>query len=204
MWGICDAETFTHSLSAAYAEVVHWRKNVFPVPLGNSGKKFVQELSRLVRAYAEESPLESIALQATTVMSILLLQKPARKSKPKDLASCLERRLNTWATGDINNLVLEGRYLQKRLSKTASSQRQDVNLARTFSDLMLRGKTSAALDLLSQKGKGGVVRAADPANPDDPASPTVLEVLKSKHSPPPPRPYSLTWTLHRFILLSMT
>ena len=61
------------------------------------------------------------------------------------------------------------------------SQRLDVNLARTFSDLMLRGKTSAALDLLSQKGKGGVLRAADPANPDDPASPTVLEVLKSKH-----------------------
>ena len=114
-------------------------------------------------------------------MSILVLQKPARKSKPKDLAACLERRLNTWATGDINNLVLEGRCLQKRLPKTAPSQRQDVNLACTFSDLMFGGETSAALDLLSQKGKGGVLNATDPVNPDDPASPSVLEALKSKH-----------------------
>ena len=186
MWGICDAESFTHSLSAAYAEVVHWKKNLFSVPQGNSGKKFVQELSRLFRAYAEQSALESVALQAITVMSILLLQKPACNSKPKDHASCLDRRLNTWANGDVNSLVLEGRCLQKRLPKAVPSQRQEENLARTFSNLMFRGKTSNALDMLSQKGKGGVLNITDPANPDDPASPPVLEVLKLKH--PPARP----------------
>ena len=25
-WETCDAKTFIHSLSAAYAEVVHWKK----------------------------------------------------------------------------------------------------------------------------------------------------------------------------------
>ncbi len=94
VWGPCDAETFTHSLTAAYTEVVHWKRNLFRVPYGNSGKKFVQELSRLFRAYADQSALESVALQAITVMSILLLQRPARNCKAKDLASCLERRLN--------------------------------------------------------------------------------------------------------------
>ena len=183
--GICDAESFTHSLSAAYAEVVHW-KNLFPVPQGNSGKTFVQELSRLFQAYAEQSALESVALQAITVMSILLLQKPACNSKPKDHASCLDRCLNTWANGDVNSLVLEGRFLQKHLPKAVPSQRQEENLARTFSNLMFRGKTSNALDMLSQKGKGGVLNVADPTNPDDPASPPVLEVLKLKH--PPARP----------------
>ncbi len=93
-----------HSLAAAYAEVVHWKKNLFPVPRGSSGKKFVMELSRLFRGYAEQSALESVALQAITftVMSILLLQKPTRKSKPKEHGSCLEPCLNTWSTGDIN------------------------------------------------------------------------------------------------------
>ena len=186
MWGTCDAMTFTNSLSAAYAEVVHWRKNLFPVPLGSSGKRFVQELSRLFRAYAEQSALESVALQAITVMSILILQKPARNSKTKDHVSCLERRLNTWDNGDINSLILEGRCLQKRLPRIIPSHRQQESLARTFSNLMFKGKTSAALDLLSQKGKGGILHATDSANPDNPTSPLVFDVLKSKH--PPARP----------------
>ena len=46
---------------------------------------------------------------------------------------------------------------------------------------MFLGKTSAALDLLSQKGKNGVLSASSLVYPDDPASPSVLEVLKSKH-----------------------
>ena len=181
MWGECDAKTFTHSLSIAYAEVVHWKKNLFAVPLGKPGKTFVQELSRLFRAYAEQSALESVALKAVTVMSILLLQKPARNSKLKDHTTCLQRRLNTWTTRDINSLVLEGRCLQKRLPKVFPSQKQQENLARSFSNLMFMGKTSAALDLLSQKGRGGVLCASEPSNPDDPASPSVLTVLKSKH-----------------------
>lgn len=47
---------------------------------------------------------------------------------------------------------------------------------------MFKEKTSAALDLLSQKGKGGVlhVHPTDPSNPDDPAPPSILDVLKSK------------------------
>ncbi len=95
VWGEHDAETFMHSVTAAYAEVVHWRKNTFPVPYGNAGKKFVSELSTLYRAYAEGSALESIALKAVTVMSMLLLQKPSCNSKRRDHSACLERRLCT-------------------------------------------------------------------------------------------------------------
>ncbi len=129
------------------------------------------ELSRLFQAYAEQSALESVALQAITVMSILLLQKPTRKSKPKEHASCLERRLNTWSTGDIDGLVTEGRCIQKRLPKSAPSKRQDENLAHSFSNLMFLGKTSAALDLLSQKGKGGDLSASDPSTRMTPLPP---------------------------------
>ena len=42
-----------------------------------------------------------------------------------------------------------------RFPKVVPPQRQDENLARTFLNLMFKGKTSAALDLLSQKGEGG-------------------------------------------------
>ena len=59
---------------------------------------------------------------------------------------------------------------------------------RTFSNLIFKGKTSAALDLLSLKGKGGVWHDGDRANRDDSASPSVLDVLKSKHPPVQPAP----------------
>ena len=57
------------------------------------------------------------------------------------------------------------------------------HLARCFANLMFKGKTHAALDLLANNGKGGVLRLDDPANPSDSNSPSVREVLHSKHPP---------------------
>ncbi|ETX01015.1 MAG: hypothetical protein ETSY2_37945 [Candidatus Entotheonella gemina] len=141
----------------------------------------MSELARLFRAYAEESALEPIALRAVTVLSVLALQKPSRKAKSKELNACLERRMAIWAKGDIIGLLEEGRCLQQRLPKDALSQRGNKNLARAFSNLMFRGKTGAALDLLSRKGTDGVLHVNDPVIKDDPTSPSVLDVLKSKH-----------------------
>ena len=47
---------------------------------------------------------------------------------------------------------------------------------------MHAGKTKAALDPLSSNGeKGGVLHLTDPSDPNNPDSPTVKEVLNSKH-----------------------
>ena len=59
----------------AYSEVVHWQKNTFIVPFGKAGKGFVFKLSRLLRAYADGSAFEPVALKACTVLSVLLIQK---------------------------------------------------------------------------------------------------------------------------------
>ena len=52
-------------------------------------------------------------------MPILLLQKPARKSKVKDHITCLERRLKTWQEGELNELLREGKTIQQRISKAS-------------------------------------------------------------------------------------
>ena len=76
------------------------------------------ELSRLLRAYADGSALDSIALMACTVLSVLLLQKAFHHSKQKDDSACLERHLLSWRKGDIAELLREGRSLQSRLIKS--------------------------------------------------------------------------------------
>ena len=148
-WGALSSETFTHSLNATYAEVVHWKKNVFKVPHGNAGKSFVSELASLFQAFAICSALESIALK---VMPILLLQKPSRNSKAKDHIACLERCLRTWRDGDLNELTIEGRTIQQRIPKPSTSMSND-HLTRTFAKLMFQGKTKAALQLLTDQWK---------------------------------------------------
>ena len=155
IWGNRDSASMLKSMEDAYSEVVHWQKNTFIVPFGKAGKEFVFELSRLLRAYADGSALESIALMACTVLSVLLLQKPFHRSKQKDHLACLERRLLSWRKGDIAELLWEGRSLQSRLIK---SGRRDMgkSLARSFSKLMFQGKVNAAIQLLAQHGKGRV------------------------------------------------
>ena len=76
--------------------------------------------------------------------------------KPKELIACLKRRLKTWKDGDLESLVGEGRAIQQRLPKSRPSQ-SEYKLARSFANLMFRGKTHVALDLLSNNGKGGVL-----------------------------------------------
>ena len=98
--------------------------------------------------------------------------------------SCLDRRMSALANGDITNLVEEGRCLQKRLHRGVSRVKRDDNLIRSFSNLMFEGKTGAALDLLSNKEKGGILHAGDLAakdNPYNPAMSVCLGCLKSKH-----------------------
>ena len=165
-------------MSAAYAEVVHWRRNSFLVPYGNVGKQFVTELVKLYRAYAEGSAMEAIALTATIVMSILLLQKPHPSSKPRDHTVCLERCLKAWCEGDINSLVIEGRTIQKRLPKPKVNNNHEEKLALSFLRLMFQGKTKAALQLLIQHGKEGILHFGDTVSKQDTDPATVLDVLK--------------------------
>ena len=114
-WGTLTSEQITRYFSDAYSELVHWRRNVFSIPSGKCGKEFISETARLLRAYAEATALESIALKAVTVFCILLLQKPYSASKSRDHVACLERRLVLWHAGDIPNLLMEGRTIQQRL-----------------------------------------------------------------------------------------
>ena len=153
-WGTHNADDFTNGLEAAYSEVVHWRLNSFKVPTGKAGKEFVRELSRLFSAFASASSMESVALKATIVMPILLLQKPHHRSKTKDHISCLERRLKTWKEGTLDQLISEGRTIQDRLPKFNTSTAKQ-NLSRSFANLLFVGKTKTALDLLYKAQKGG-------------------------------------------------
>ena len=174
-------------ISEAYAEVVHWRKNVFSVPFGKVGKIFVSELARLFRAYAEGSSLESVALKAVSVFSALSLQKPHSRSKPREHIACLSRRLDLWMDGKVTELLFEGRSIQQRLLQLHNNPQRAPNWVRAFTNLMFQGRTKAALRLLSDSDSNGVLQLNELVSSNDSDLLTVREVLELKHPPAQPR-----------------
>ena len=185
-WGLLSSEEFTQSLNSAYSEAIHWKPNYFKIPYGNVGKAFTSELAKLYEAYGLSSAMEPIALKAATLMPILLLQKPARNSKATDHSTCLKRPLQSWKNGDLDDLVREGLTIQQRIPAFSTAKHHE-RLARSFANLMFQGKTKAAIRLLSDCDKGGVLGLNDEV--DTGCGPKkVRDILTDKH--PPYRPAS--------------
>ena len=177
-WGLHTGAHFAHAIECAYAEIVHWRRNTFMTPSGKVGKDFVRELTSLFTAYAQGSALESVALTAIMVACATLLQKPHPSSKCKDHVRALECRLSAWRNGDIDGLMREGRTMQTHLRSLRfhTAQGEDEHNARVFSRLMLKGKTHAALRVLSENPCAGLLSQDDQVDGQ-----TVFDILQSKH-----------------------
>ena len=75
------------------------------------------------------------------------------------------RRLKAWKDGDLESLLGEGRSIQNRLPRIRKAE-SDSHLARTFANLMFKGKIHAGLDLLSNNGRGGVLHIDDQVKTD--------------------------------------
>ena len=148
---------------------------------GAAGKDFVSEVARLLQAYADESSLDYIAMKACMVMQVILLQKPSPRSKAKDHAVCLKRCLQMWRNEDIEELYKECKCLQARMSGSHPAVDSE-QISRTFSRLMMLGKTKSALQYLFRKADEGVLKLDDhiPFTNGDRLR-TVREVLQELH-----------------------
>ena len=173
VWGKLRGDQITHEINEAYREVILWKPNLFKVPSGQTGEKFIDELARTVDFFKRDSHLEPIALTALITMMPLLLQKPTKTSKTSDHIRYLKERLDLWKTGNLTKLIRQGREIQKPLLQTdkpppASSDK----IIKTFTRLMLLGKISSAVKWVSNQSSGvGVHKITD----------AILRDLADKH-----------------------
>ena len=114
-WNDVRGIVFEKDLTDVYKKIVHWKRNLFMMSIGVARKKYVEEITHLLKLWIQDSPLKSIALKAIYVMPALLLQKPSKNSKSKVHLVSLERRLKLWEEGDISNLLHEGETIQQRM-----------------------------------------------------------------------------------------
>ena len=191
-WGSLDGKSFCNAINEAYNDVIHWKRNIFLLPSGAAGKSFIQEIIFLLEAFSKASALESIALKASFVMQILLLQKPSQKSKSRDHVIHLNRRLELWRQGNISSLIQEGKCIQRYLVNRSRPPDDNV-IAQNFSKMMEQGKVRSALQYLSRNTTGGVLSLDDmiPTGPSnsEPELRSTRDVLQDKHptgTPPDP------------------
>ncbi len=190
VWGSRQGTQFLQDVNTAYEQIIHWKPNLFLPPYGASGKKFVQELARLLQAYADMSSLESIAMKGIAVLQQLLLQKPSKSSKAKDHSKHLLRRLDLWFSGDLDALRNEGKCIQDRLRSNHSSTTQNPSQALRFAEKMKKGNVQSALNIITTSSTSGVMNLDDKIKMGiNGEERSVRDVLTDKHpasTPPPP------------------
>ena len=181
-----DIETLKARFRSMYDEVVHWRRNVFLLPYGAAGNKFVDELARLIQAFASGSALRPIAWMAVAVASQLLLQRPHHNSKASENADHLQRRLTLWKDGGFEELLAEARTLQNHLPRWPQNQSPENSNSVSdvvFSNLVYHGKISAASSYICQESSRGVLK---PPDMDEATGQSVRQSLLDKHPPATP------------------
>ncbi len=137
-------------------------------------------------------------MKAIVILQVLALQRPSRTSKPKDHSKHLKRRMDSWKEGNFNDILLEGKCIQKHLPKRSKGQgtkRTKQPPAKTFQKYMSTGKVNKALRYLSTDPTGGVLglndKIPDPSNGT--THHTVRDILEEKH--PPGKPANINYLL---------
>ncbi|XP_066919036.1 uncharacterized protein [Clytia hemisphaerica] len=169
-WGDIKGTDFERLINNSYEKIVYWRKNLFKLPSGRTGKDFIREVTRLLNAWIEDSPLGVVSMKAVHIMPALLLQKPSKTSKAHDHVEALERRLLQWRRGDIEALVKEAETLQSRLPKPVEKKTIEA-LSKQFKMKMEKGDVNGAIKLLTNNMSGGVLPLDD----------QTINLLRQKH-----------------------
>jgi len=169
-WGETQGSIAIDEINECYEKIVFWRRNLFLLPKGSSGKDYLREVTRLCNAWSENTPLRECSWKAIHIMPALLLQKPSKTSKSKDHVNALQRRLKLWEKGEFVTLLHEAEALQKRLPKVTSKRDTDT-LSRMFKEQMQKGNINTAIKLMTNNMEGGIL----------PINDETLDLLRTKH-----------------------
>ena len=124
------------------------------LPTGKAGKHYIDEITRLMNAWTNDSPLKVIVFKAIMGMPNPLLQKPFKESKSEDHLKALERRMDLWIAGNIIELFNESLTIQKKL-KTLEKPKTVAEISKKFSMEMQKGNVNGAMNILTNNMQNG-------------------------------------------------
>ena len=156
-WGdIVGEENIRAKINHVYSSIIGWRKNAFQIPRGQCATDFIKELTRLINLFNTKSKWERIALPLLHIFVPIMLQKPSKKSKPRDHVKYLKSRLTKWSNGEIDVLMEEANEIQKRLKSDQNhanhkKMEKDAHDHKRFTQLMMLGRIGEAAKLINNE-----------------------------------------------------
>ena len=154
-----------------YNTVVHWRKSLFLLSSSSTGKRSIEQNTRLINNWTFRSEQGTIAMKALRVLPTFLPQKTSFTSKLKDNIETLKRRLDQWKDDQIKKLLAKGKNIQERPFKDNAKNQSSDRKVTLFTWFMKDGKVNKALKFLESLNKRGTL----------PLTEEIMEVLLEKH-----------------------
>eukprot|EP00117_Sycon_ciliatum_P037591 scpid15790/ scgid28089/ len=179
-WSVGDEREYD-IVRTLFDEVVHWKRNIFMLPLGSAGREFVMEIANIISFFNLDTPLSGIAWTVLTIACHLLLQKPLGSSRGGENATILRSRLELWKAGKLEDLLLDARCIQAHLRprRVTSARSERGHTDTDFSRHVFSGNINSAIRCLSESKSPGVLRLDDIADPA--TGETVDDILRQKH-----------------------
>ena len=95
---------FTNTISSIYEDTVTWKRNLFKIPTGNTGKGFINLLTEWISNFNKSTSFQGLAMKIVMILPNLMLQKPSATSKAKNHSKSLEGSLRKWNDGKIEEI----------------------------------------------------------------------------------------------------
>ena len=108
----------------------------------------------------------------------VILRKESGVTKAKAIRKRIDRRIDHWEKGLLAELVQDTVATARRGVGGGSGTKDDDSIARTYHSIVIGGRLSAAVKMLSNKGGGGVMH---PEDVDAKSGRKVIDVLRDKH-----------------------
>ena len=140
-----------------YNTVVHWRKSLFLLSSSSTGKRSIEQNTRLINNWTFRSEQGTIAMKALRVLPTFLPQKTSFTSKLKDNIETLKRRLDQWKDEQIKKLLAKGKNIRERPFKDNAKNQSSDRKVTLFTWFMKDGKVNKALKFLESLNKRGTL-----------------------------------------------
>ena len=141
------------------------------LPTGEAGKDYIDEITRLLNEWIQDSAMKQIPCNVIMVMPSLILQKPSRNSKAKDHSEAIQRRMILWQSGDLLQLFKEAETIEKG-QKDSIKQKSIAQLSKKFVEYVNKGNINSAIKRLSNDMESDIL----------PLNDITLNLLKQKYS----------------------
>ena len=113
-----DGSRFEALNHDAYEKIIQWKRNMFMLPTGASGKKYINRVC--LQSMDKKRTIWINSSKSRPCHASFITSKPSKSSKSKKHLEVLTRRLSLWNEGRIDELLYEGQTIQDRLKAPES------------------------------------------------------------------------------------